>query len=429
MQSNTRKALIARLASAALLLAVPFAVEAADLVQGYFQLPSAQVIVTDARTDPNTFTVVNSLNLMNPFCGPNEVRSATADKGVGFASAQAGKGYGHFAMAGSTEEGGATGTAGLWVNIKDQENRPLVKLNMTIKGFASAPDPVVASSGASYQVYVADALTATPRAWLYPDGCTVYSAQWIGDVLLTPLIYALSAFDQKELDLYGNVQARSGLKIYRYGELIDTTVQSYEPRTVTLEVAPNESFVVVVTASTGGGGLAVVDPIIAAHPDNPDVQIEITGVPDQDTGLHPLDGFAAADLQALGIDPQPFINLGFLAPSDQPPSPPPPPQSKDWCGPGFWLNNATNSGGSAWPASAYHDYSSTAGQLAGCPAATGNPTLLDVLKNASLYFATQKKGAGFNCVADYLSRASGLLGTSVDNDGVCSIDQYGRHIE
>jgi hypothetical protein len=81
MQSNTIRAVAARLASTALLLAAPFAVAAADPIQ---------------------------------------------------------KGQGHFAMAGATDEGGATGTAGVWVNITDQDNRPAVKLNMTINGFASA---------------------------------------------------------------------------------------------------------------------------------------------------------------------------------------------------------------------------------------------------------------------------------------------------
>jgi hypothetical protein len=68
----------------------------------------------------------------------------------------------------------------------------------------------------------------------------------------------------------------------------------------------------------------VVDPIITAHPDNPDVQIAISDVPDEDTGQHPLDGVTAEDLEARGIDPQPFIKLGFLASSSEPPPPPAP---------------------------------------------------------------------------------------------------------
>src|SRR5262249_14440599 len=39
---------------------------------------------------------------------------------------------------------------------------------------------------------------------------------------------------------------------------------------------------------------------------------------DEDTGRHPLDGFTAEDLAARGIDPQPFVSLGFLAPAITP---------------------------------------------------------------------------------------------------------------
>ena len=77
----------------------------------------------------------------------------------------------------------------------------------------------------------------------------------------------------------------------------------------------------------------------------------------------------------------------------------------------------------------YFDYNGTAGQRAGCPTAVGNPTLLQVLQNPKLYFDTQTKGVGVNCVGDYLSGQAGLVGTAVDNNGVCSIDQFGRQIE
>src|SRR5206468_5337053 len=113
-------------------------------------------------------------------------------------------------------------------------------------------------------------------AFRLDDGCTVYSAQSISGVLLTPLIYALTAYDEKQVDLEGNVQTRNGAKIYRYGVLTDTTEQSYEPRDVTIEIEANRSFVVVVSAGAIYGGMAVIDPIITAHPDNPDVEIEIT---------------------------------------------------------------------------------------------------------------------------------------------------------
>jgi hypothetical protein len=178
-------------------------------------------------------------------------------------------------------------------------------------------------------------------------------------------------------------------------------------------------------------GLAVSDPVWQPHPDNPDVIVTRhapTGLPSA-----PLAGTNPDDLVAQGIDPTPFIEAGFFdPPSDIPPSdppPPPPPVNKYWCGPGFWQNNAVKFGASAWPKPTYYDYNSTAGQLAGCPIASGNPTLLQALQNPNHYFTTQLKGAGFNCVGDYLSGAAGLVGTNADNNGVCSIDQFGRPIE
>jgi hypothetical protein len=195
-----------------------------------------------------------------------------------------------------------------------------------------------------------------------------------------------------------------------------------------------------VLVSASFNGLAVSDPVWQPHPDNPDVIVtrhSPSGVPSA-----ALAGTNPDDLVAQGIDPTPFVEAGFFdPPSSEPPPPPPPPPGdggstpppppKYWCSPGFWLNNAVNFGASAWPASerTYYDYNSTAGQLAGCPTVTSNPTLLGVLQDPKRYFSTQLKGAGFNCVGDYLSGKSGLLGTMADNNGVCSIDQFGQHTE
>jgi hypothetical protein len=54
--------------------------------------------------------------------------------------------------------------------------------------------------------------------------------------------------------------------------------------------------------------------------------------------------------------------------------------------------------------------------------------LLQVLQNPSRYFNTQVKGAAFNCVADYLRGKVGLAGTAAENNGVCSIDQFGQQM-
>ena len=228
--------------------------------------------------------------------------------------------------------------------------------------------------------------------------------------------------------------------------------------TPTLSIRPGVLYLIGLEASSNFDAVAVIDPVLEPHPDNPDVTIEYPNAVVNPNPLPLMAGITPEALVAQGINPQPFIDLGFFdppsggpppppppppPPSPPPPpppppsdggggsTPPPPPAPKYWCGPGFWLNNATNFGASAWPVSerTYYDYNSTAGHLAACPAATGNPTLLQVLQNPKLYFSTQLKGAGFNCVGDYLSGKSGLTGTVADNNGVCSIDQSGRIIQ
>jgi hypothetical protein len=319
-----------RLAAAALLLAAaPLSAEAQNLNEGYFTLPAADVEVAYGSLTSPTRESAYDVNLMRPFCESDRVRSAALYKLAASASAQAGKGFGHYAMARSSDfgAGAARAEAGTWVVVTDPQGRETVKLKMTIKGFASAPDPLALSTGADYQVYVARALGGTPRAVLLDDGCTVYSAQGLSSALARPLILHVGGYDIKTLDLEGNVHTTSGFDVYSYEQLIGRAPQSPEPMDLTFEVEPNRNIVVVVSAGSVWGGMAVVDPVITAHPDNPDVKIEIPYVPDEVTGRHPLDGLTAEDLAALRIDPQPFVDLGFLAPSSGTPPPPPPPSS------------------------------------------------------------------------------------------------------
>ena len=322
-----------RVTSVALLLvAAPFA-GAADFIQAYYSFPAAaagalgsyEVPVEGGYQQISKQQDAYDLNLMTPLCGPNHVRRANVNiPSIGFAGAEAGKGYGHAAVAGAEDGGAANAAAGVWVQINDPQNRATVKLNLRIKGFASASEPVGVSSGGSYKLYVARALSGTPTATLLEDGCSVYSvAQSPSAALLRPLILYVGGYDIRGQDADGNVHEKSGIDVYRYDQLVERTSQSFQPMDTTIEVAPNQSIAVVVEAAASSGGAAAIDPIITAHPDNPDVEVQITGVPDEDTGEHLLDGFTTADsLAALGVDPQPFINLGFLSPAAEPPVPP-----------------------------------------------------------------------------------------------------------
>jgi hypothetical protein len=204
-----------------------------------------------------------------------------------------------------------------------------------------------------------------------------------------------------------------------------------------IDIIPGLPYLITVYASSttslayGGAGLAAVDPVLAAAAANPDVTLEFPKLAHNPNPQPLLGDLTPEALAAMGLDAQPFVDLGFFdaPPQDPPPSDPPPPSPiKSWCGPGFWLNNAKKFSASAWPVPTSDDYNSTAGQRAACPAASGNPTLLQVLENPKEYFSAPLQGAGFNCVADQLSAKSGLPGTAANNNAACSIDQSGRQI-
>lgn len=319
--------------------------------------------------------------------------------------------------------------------VEDPQNRPEVKTIFNFKGVASSPPDPQGSSrlgGASWNVNLGVS-DGRPMVLDIHDNL-YYNYLSAPGFVGTPVFQLATNIDSagggscvSQIDINGQrVSTRN----------IASCSNITEGGSLELTHAPG-TYLMRVVVIAANNATVVGDPVWLPHPDYPDVIITRhapTGLPGA-----PLAGITPDDLTARGIDPTPFVDAGFFdpsstpPPSDPPPSdpPPPPPVIKDWCGPGFWLNNAVNFGASAWPVSApvYHDYNATAGQIAGCPIATGNPTLLQVLRNPSLYFSTQLKGSGFNCVGDYLSAQSGLLGTNADNDGVCSIDQFGRSIQ
>ena len=353
--------------------------------------------------------------------------------------------------------GDSAATAESWTefSVDDPQGRPLVNsiLDFNAVVAAGSPAPGLAGLTSGAGVWVTIGRTDGSGVQLLVNNDTLTS-----DIIHTPQfvtsLFLLGA--HAERGLYNNADGQPVLPIsycgggiWMNGQVVTehpgTEGCSLDKERGTLELthAPG-SYVMHVVVYSNFNGLAASDPIWRPHPDNPDVVVtrhSPTGLPSA-----ALAGINPDDLVAQGIDPTPFIEAGFFdAPSSEPPPPPPPPPSdggggstpppppapKYWCSPGFWLNSATNFGASAWPASerTYYDYNATAGQRTGCPTASGNPTLLDVLQNPKNYFSAQSKGAGFNCVGDYLSGKAGLAGTMADNNGVCSIDQFGRHVQ
>jgi hypothetical protein len=335
--------------------------------------------------------------------------------------------------------------------VEDPQGRPEVKtiLDFNVVASAGTPAPGIAALTSSATVIVTIGPSDGSGVQLRVNNDTLSS-----EIIHTPQfvsnLFQLLASGQTGLFNNADGQPVVPFSLCEGGIWMNGQVVSRHPSAegcsadkergrLELTHAPG-TYLMQVLVYSNFNGLAVSDPVWQPHPDNPDVIVTRhapTGLPSA-----PLAGTNTDDLVAQGIDPTPFIEAGFFdPPSAEPPPPPPPPPSdggstpppppKYWCSPGFWLNNAVNFGASAWPASerTYYDYNSTVAQLAACPTATGNPTLLEVLQNPKLYFSTQLKGAGFNCVGDYLSGKSALVGTVADNNGVCSIDQFGQHTE
>jgi hypothetical protein len=74
-----------------------------------------------------------------------------------------------------------------------------------------------------------------------------------------------------------------------------------------------------------GNALTIVDPIIEADPANPEVVVTMLGPSGPGSFPAPLAGTTPEELVAQGIDPGPFVRLGFFDSATPPPPPPPPP--------------------------------------------------------------------------------------------------------
>lgn len=112
---------------------------------------------------------------------------------------------------------------------------------------------------------------------------------------------------------WSKYQLLSNGEVLDYAEGDGLTV-SLETRP-TLLLRPGLTYIFALYASAGPTSAAVVDPLLEAHPDNPEVTIEFPdSVPNDDPAPIMLD-LEPADLVALGIDPQPFVDIGFFPPS------------------------------------------------------------------------------------------------------------------
>jgi hypothetical protein len=79
-------------------------------------------------------------------------------------------------------------------------------------------------------------------------------------------------------------------------------------------------YIVDIEAGAGPKSLSVIDPVVEPHPDNPDIVIEFPNAAEDPNPSPIMRDLTAEQIEALGIDPQPFIDIGFIDESTPPPT-------------------------------------------------------------------------------------------------------------
>jgi hypothetical protein len=301
----------------------------------------------------------------------------------------------------------ARGAAFLSFVAHDPQGRPEIKLHLKAKGAVT-----VGGKGGGGQVSVKVCV---------PDGPaeTFYNALGQFDATFVPCVDAAPPYD-------------ASASVYMAGDTgrpVATTIKTIAvfgvPTTVTgtgasvallidedVPVIPGLPYMITVTAGAGasldGAALSTVDPVLEPASVNPDVTIEFPNLAD-DPGPQPLMGDLTPEaLQALGIDPQTFVDLGFFDPASPPPPPPPsgdatPPATSASATPGAnaqgWNNtpvtvalNATDNAGGSGVQEVHY---ALAGAATGSQAVSGdgaNVTISAEGTTTLTYFAVDNAG-------------------------------------
>jgi hypothetical protein len=111
----------------------------------------------------------------------------------------------------------------------------------------------------------------------------------------------------------------------------------------TFSVVPGLHYVIALEAYTHHDAVAVIDPVLEPHPDNPDIIIEFPNAVADPNPQPLMAGITPDALLAQGIDPQPFIDLGFFDSS-----PPPPPPAGDTTPPGTLASATPGANANGW---------------------------------------------------------------------------------
>jgi hypothetical protein len=237
---------------------------------------------------------------------------------------------------------GAIGTAGSahahayhHLIVRDGQARPWVKVSLGSKigfnpdsGFkasaSTSPSPgqgVVRQAGFQIMVYTTE---PTGTVTIKDDGTVVnetfpvpgttgqafLAAGWVQSYWGAPDTYGDPPVLRNKWSKYALIPDGEVLD-YAEG---DGLVVTFETRP-TLLVRPNLPYLVRILVSADANSAAVVDPLVTAHPDNPDITIEFPNSVRNENPEPIMREVTPAALVALGIDPQPFVDMGFFPPA------------------------------------------------------------------------------------------------------------------
>lgn len=117
-----------------------------------------------------------------------------------------------------------------------------------------------------------------------------------------------------------NPDGGGAVVVFRNGVVVEqrlTSGAAADARSIDLNVAPNGGYLMAIVAGAGSStlgnsGMAVLDPVVLPHPDNPDVVVHMYRAAADDTPRSPLAGITAEQLVAEGLDIESLQALGFF---------------------------------------------------------------------------------------------------------------------
>jgi len=237
------------------------------------------------------------------------------------------------ASAAGGQDGGARAHAYLGFVVEDPQNRSVVKVIADSKGAGSAGPPSDPSlqNGSYFRLAIYPAnpvyditLDRSEKLVVSADlplpeagNLDVFRAYAYVDVSYLPVEGGPPVCCRS---LWGMLQLLNDSIVVDAGEGAGSIVTMHANPTI--GVHPGATYVFELLAQAGPGSVAVIDPVLTPHPDNPDIVIKLSGAAADPNPTPIMDGITAESLQAMGIDPQPFIDLGFLPASSPPPAPP-----------------------------------------------------------------------------------------------------------